>query len=453
MNPSSRLQASDFSTPRGTLNSGPTPVLEGPPAGDSKRLHLIPAGRAPEITPSRTTRRDLVQSFNLAATPNSGLLSAGASGPETNGSPDTFVTTSDRKSTEPDEQARQLAELYHTWVPSSRAEGQPLTAAEVREQNALALLQRLNVNPQDLKKFIDTLKTWQAGRAVAQGTTVFAFGFLMLGVFHYLKAAEKVSFGEKDMDRLLTFITGSVIAGVGGTFGSRIIDNGGLAPTYFKALHQKGNEFVDATKTNTGKALEYSAFWTFAVGHAIVEWQCANSDPETKAMAKLLSACAATLGTCLHKAYLPRFVHWQDPTALLGGNREKDKETTTLIDSLRDHQHSRLSPCNAALDYLSGWFGGLKNTLSGCPSYAIMTRALWHTVAAAVTLAPGALAPVIAGARPEVKRDAAVAGAAWIGISWGYLSGLGRRVVADIEKKAVPNSRQAAADVAPRQSV
>jgi hypothetical protein len=170
-------------------------------------------------------------------------------------------------------------------------------------------------------------------------------------------------------------------------------------------------------------------------------------------MAKLLSACAATLGTCLHKAYLPRFVHWQDPTALLGGNREKNNETTTLIDSLRDHQQSRLSPCNAALDYLSGWFGGLKNTLSGRPSYAIMTRALWHTVAAAVTLAPGALAPVIAGARPEVKRDAAVAGAAWIGISWGYLSGLGRRVVVDIEKKAVPNSRQAAADVAPRQSV
>lgn len=341
--------------------------------------------------------------------------------------------------------ATNLKHLVSTLIPWTEP---PLPGRGARIDRVVSLLSERDVSTAELLQFIDTLKTWQAGRTIAQGTTVFAFGFLMLGVFNYLKAAHEVSFAEKDMGKLLTFITGSVIAGVGGTFGSRIIENGRLAPNYF---------VVPGQPSYASKALEYAAFWTFGVGHAIVEWQCAEADPATKAQARLISACAATLGTCLHKAYLPRLLLDQDPTALSSGDESKNAQTTALIHGLRGHQSKRMSPCTAACDYLSSWLKGLGGTL-GPPSCAAMTRALWHTFAAALTLSVGALSPFIAKAirqnAPEVTdSNVAIAGAAWIGVSWGFLSSLSRRTVAGIEEQAARNSRQPPAAVAPQPNV
>ena len=325
-----------------------------------------------------------------------------------------------------DEEASQLEALYMSKVPF------PLNSDKARRKETLSLLKELGIRPQELGGLLEQTETWQSGRIWGAGLTVFSGGFFMMSAFNYANAAHGFKFShDPEVNKLASFLMGCVIAGAGGVFGSNIIAKGGLDPKYFDARAMKDNKLVPSIDTRRGKLVEYSSFWGFSVGHALVEVMFKNRhDPAAKAAAKWASACAATLVTCLHKQMVPRMFLHRDPMLLDASTSQKKAAITALVTEMRKEKAAPLG------DYMKQWGRGFKANL-GIPSTTQLVRALVHTVMVFIALA-GMLASQSSSSH---QYELAVAGSVAIGLIWGAAFRASRAAIEEIEQGAVQRTQ------------
>ncbi len=315
-----------------------------------------------------------------------------------------------------------------------------------RTWSTMAVLLEEHVTAEELPGLVAEGRLRDVVRSVVHSQIVFWAGFGLSGtvglVMGRYPPLDPLSFAEPRAQALAS----AVNFALGYSVQSLIV---GLAEAGI-AVSAEGRLDMQYNKQQPVRdGIQSTAFWSFAVGHGLVDSGLVTQDmlPETVAKARIASGAVCTLAVGLHRALLPYWLTQMDPVWLDASTPEKAAAMRKYIDNLRQ-------PRSAAIGgYLKDLGKGLKGGI-GIPSMAAFTRGLYRAQAVALVLSGRAVAFKVES--PQAKLITNLVTDAFLGAAWGVGTTVAAKAVEGVKRsledekaRRQPVRRDLVADIVP----